>query len=148
MSYLESRAAAAGHALSAAGLFVIVLLFPFYWMAITSFKPDDELHRLRDTTIRSGSSIRRFEHIKQAAVRDRTIRTGCWNTMYVAVGATFLSLIASVLAAYAIERLRFSGAQHVGLGDLPRLSGAAVDPVHSAGHRGVPARPVRHRRWR
>ena len=24
-------------------LFVIVLLFPFYWMAITSFKPDNEL---------------------------------------------------------------------------------------------------------
>ena len=24
-------------------LFVIVLLFPFYWMTITSFKPDNEL---------------------------------------------------------------------------------------------------------
>ena len=25
-------------------LFVIVLLFPFYWMAITAFKPNDELY--------------------------------------------------------------------------------------------------------
>jgi multiple sugar transport system permease protein len=36
-------------------------------------------------------------------------------TMSVAVASTFLSVAASVLAAYAIERLRFKGAQHVGL---------------------------------
>ena len=37
------------------------------------------------------------------------------TTMGIAVGSTFLSVVASVLAAYAIERLRFKGAQHVGL---------------------------------
>src|SRR5205823_14968825 len=37
-----------------------------------------------------------------------------WNTMLVAVAATILSLIASVLAAYAIVRIRFRGAQWVG----------------------------------
>src|ERR1700749_1599733 len=37
-----------------------------------------------------------------------------WNTMYVAVGATTLSIIASVLAAYALVRLRFRGAEAVG----------------------------------
>jgi multiple sugar transport system permease protein len=37
-----------------------------------------------------------------------------WNTMYVAVGATVLSIFASVLAAYAIVRLRYRGAQWVG----------------------------------
>jgi multiple sugar transport system permease protein len=34
------------------GIFVFVLLFPFYWMAITAFKPDAEL--LSRTAIRSG----------------------------------------------------------------------------------------------
>ena len=29
-------------------LFVIVLLFPFYWMAITSFKPNEELYSYQD----------------------------------------------------------------------------------------------------
>ena len=53
--------------------------------------------------------------------------------MYVAVGATVLSIIASVLAAYAIVRLRFKGADTVGGADLLCLSRAAVDPVHSAG---------------
>jgi multiple sugar transport system permease protein len=37
-----------------------------------------------------------------------------WNTMYVSVIATFLSLIASVLAAYALVRIRFRGAEMVG----------------------------------
>ena len=32
------------------------------------------------------------------------------------MAATFISLMASVLAAYAIERLRFSGSRYVGLG--------------------------------
>ena len=38
-----------------------------------------------------------------------------WNTVLVSVVATFVSLAAAVLAAYAIERLRFSGAKQVGL---------------------------------
>lgn len=36
--------------------------------------------------------------------------------MFVAVGSAFLSLFASTLAAYAIERLRFRGSPCVGLG--------------------------------
>jgi multiple sugar transport system permease protein len=36
-------------------------------------------------------------------------------TMGTAVGSTFVSVTSSVLAAYAIERLRFKGAQHFGL---------------------------------
>jgi hypothetical protein len=38
-----------------------------------------------------------------------------WNTVLVSVVATFFSLACSVFAAYAIERLRFSGAKQVGL---------------------------------
>src|SRR5207244_11115214 len=38
-----------------------------------------------------------------------------WNTLLVSAVATFLSLVASVLAAYAIERLRFRGARYVGM---------------------------------
>ena len=44
----DSRAAAHGDDLPAAGLFVIVLLFPFYWMTITAFKPNDELYDYKD----------------------------------------------------------------------------------------------------
>src|SRR5262249_59325772 len=37
-----------------------------------------------------------------------------WNTMFVAVSATIISIIASVFAAYAIVRLRYRGARWVG----------------------------------
>jgi multiple sugar transport system permease protein len=39
-----------------------------------------------------------------------------WNTVVISVVATFASLTASVLGAYAIERLRFKGSKPVGLG--------------------------------
>jgi multiple sugar transport system permease protein len=38
-----------------------------------------------------------------------------WNTILISVVSTFASLFASVLAAYAIERLRFKGAKQTGL---------------------------------
>ena len=38
-----------------------------------------------------------------------------WNTVVVSIVSTLASLVASVLAAYAIERLRFSGTKQVGL---------------------------------
>jgi multiple sugar transport system permease protein len=38
-----------------------------------------------------------------------------WNTVVVSVVSTFVSLLCSVLAAYAIERLRFRGARQTGL---------------------------------
>jgi len=65
-----------------------------------------------------------------------------WNTMYVAVCATILSIIASVLAAIAIVRLRYKGAHLVG-GLISSPIWCAVDPVHSACDRRVPVRPVR-----
>src|SRR5262249_23887496 len=39
-----------------------------------------------------------------------------WNTIVISVVSTFASLLASVLAAYAIERLRYKGSRQVGLG--------------------------------
>jgi len=55
-----------------------------------------------------------FEHIHKLLFETQYPRW-LWNTMYVAVGATTLSIIASVLAAYAIVRLRFKGADTVGV---------------------------------
>ena len=94
-------------------LFVITLLFPFYWMAITAVKPDYEMY---DYAKYSPFWV----HSPTLANIDKLLfqtEYPQWLmiTMAVATGATFLSIFASVLAAYAIERLRFKGAQHVGL---------------------------------
>ncbi len=94
-------------------IFVIVLLFPFYWMAITSIKPDYEMY-----------DYSKFDPFWVHSPTLQNIKTLLFDTDYprwlmitmgVAIASTFLSIFASVLAAYAIERLRFKGAQHVGL---------------------------------
>ncbi len=94
------------------GAFLIVLLFPFYWMAITAIKPNAELlaHEGNPFWIRSPT----LAHFKKLFF-DTDYPEWLWNTMLVAVVATLLSLAAATFAAYAIERLRFKGARQVGL---------------------------------
>ncbi len=94
------------------GAFLVVLLFPFYWMAITSFKPNEEL------LTREGNPFWVY-HPTLAHIDKLLFETAypswLWNTLVVSVVSTFLSLAASVLAAYAIERLRFRGSRYVGM---------------------------------
>ena len=93
-------------------VFLFVLLFPFYWMVITAFKPDAEL------LSHSGNPFWLIDptlaHFKKLLF-DTAYPAWMWNTVVVSVVATFVSLFASVLAAYAIERLRFTGSRQVGL---------------------------------
>jgi multiple sugar transport system permease protein len=94
-------------------LFVIVLLFPFYWMAVTSFKPNAELYDYKKyNPFWIGSPT--LAHIKHLLF-ETAYPHWLVVTMSVAVCSTVLSLFSSVLAAYAIQRLRFKGSQYVGL---------------------------------
>jgi len=95
-------------------LFVIVLLFPFYWMAVTSFKPNAELYDYKkfNPFLIGSPTLQHVKHLLFETAYPHWLMT----TMIVAVCATTLSLFSSVLAAYAIQRLRFRGSQYVGLG--------------------------------
>ncbi len=95
-------------------LFIImfVLLFPFYWMALTSIKPDTQLLDL-DTVSPFWTTAPTWKHY-YALIFETEYPRWLWNTMFVSIAATILSLIASVLAAYAIVRLRYRGSQTVG----------------------------------
>ena len=112
MDFLESRKRKLLTVYLPLAVFLFVLLFPFYWMAITSFKPNNEL------LSREGNPFWVIEptlaHVKKLLF-DTAYPQWMWNTVLVSVVATFFSLAASVLAAYAIERLRFSGAKQTGL---------------------------------
>ena len=94
------------------GIIIFVLLFPFYWMALTAVKPDEQLLDL-ETYSPFWTWNPTFKHIYKLLFQSNYPRW-LWNTMYVASAATALSLFASVLAAYAIVRLRFRGAELVG----------------------------------
>jgi multiple sugar transport system permease protein len=94
-------------------IFLFVLLFPFYWMTVTSFKPDIELYD--------------YAHYNPLWVVHPTLQHihkllfetdyPAWivNTIFISVASTVLSLFCSVCAAYAIERLRFTGSAYVGM---------------------------------
>ncbi len=114
MDYLESMSRRVVTLYVPLLAFLFILLFPFYWMTITTLKPNAELY-----------DYRRFSpwwvvhptlaHVKKLLF-DTSYPSWLWNTVLVSVTATFLSLAASVLAAYAIERLRFRGSRYVGMG--------------------------------
>ena len=93
-------------------LILIVLLFPFYWMALTAIKPDEQLLDMEKINPFWTPSPT-LKHINKLLF-ELAYPRWLWNTMLVATCATALSLFASVLAAYAIVRLRFRGAQTVG----------------------------------
>ena len=82
-------------------LFIIlaVLLFPFYWMTLTAIKPDEQLLDL-DRFSPFWTWNPTFKHIYKLLF-ETYYPLWLWNTMLVAVSATVLSIVASVLAAYA-----------------------------------------------
>ncbi|MFQ6017896.1 MAG: carbohydrate ABC transporter permease [Kiloniellaceae bacterium] len=95
------------------GLFLFVLLFPFYWMTLTTLKPNAELLDIK-TQNPFWVSNPTLAHIEKLLF-ETSYPEWLWNTMLISVVSTFLSLFCAVLAAYAIERLRFKGARFVGM---------------------------------
>ena len=95
-------------------VFVFVLLFPFYWMTVTALKPNVELTNFTDYSPfwPKNPTLRHIQYL----LFETSYPGWLWNTMLVALGSTILSLVASVFAAYAIERIRFQGSRWVGLG--------------------------------
>lgn len=94
------------------GTFLVALLFPFYWMLMTSLKPNEELlsHEGNPFWVLHPT----FEHYKRLLFHT-SYPNWMWNTVVVSVVSTFASLAASVCAAYAIERLRFRGSKQMAL---------------------------------
>jgi multiple sugar transport system permease protein len=92
--------------------FLFVLLFPFYWMGMTSFKDNEELvSKAANPFWISHPTFAHFEKLLFHTEYPHWM----WNTIFVSVVSTFTSLAASVFAAYAIERLRYKGSKQVGL---------------------------------
>ena len=92
--------------------FMLFLLFPFYWMLITSLKPDAELYNLHLNPL--WIQIPTLDHLRHLLFRTHFLRW-LWNTMVISIASTVLSLGSSLLAAYAIQRLRFRGSASLGI---------------------------------
>jgi len=85
-------------------LYLVFLLFPFYWMVNTVFKSDKELYNLDLNPLYIHTPT--LENIKVLFTQTIFLRW-MYNTFFVAILATVISLGASLLAAYAIQRIRY-----------------------------------------
>src|ERR1044071_4625807 len=112
MSYLQSVPRRLVTLYLPLSIIVFVLLVRFSWMALTAIKPDAQLLDM-ETYSPFWTWNPTFKHFYKLLFESH-YPMWLWNTMYVAVCATFLSIVASVLAAYAIVRLRYKGANLVG----------------------------------
>jgi multiple sugar transport system permease protein len=98
-------------------IFLIFLLFPFYWMIITTFRPDNELYipwyRANYKPLWTWNPT--TAHLKYL-FGETTFMLWMWNTTFIALVATAISLVCGVLAGYALSRLNFKGAALLGTG--------------------------------
>jgi len=86
-------------------LMAVIVLFPFYWMIISSLKTLDE-YRLSQPTF--FPKVVMFSNYSEAFTTASLGRLFV-NTMIVGVASTLLSLVITVLSAFAFARLEFKG---------------------------------------
>jgi multiple sugar transport system permease protein len=100
-------------------IFVFVLLFPFYWMLVTSVRPDRELYRpwMASNYTPFWTMHPTLQHITDLLTGTLFIR---WmaNTLFIASVSTLISLFCGLLAGYALSRLKFRFAGSLGTGIL------------------------------
>ena len=83
----------------------IIIVFPFYWMIITSLKTGDEINQMQQTFF---PHIIRWANYTEALTR-LDFLTLLRNTLIVGILSTIGTLITTILAAYAFARLNFKG---------------------------------------
>ena len=89
------------------GLALVFTLFPFYWMAITSLKSNQELYsrKVMPLVVHNPTLKHYIDLFTETNFLEWT-----WNTFVVAVLSTAISLIFGAMLAYPLARIRFAGA--------------------------------------
>lgn len=87
------------------GVIALSVLFPFYWMIISSLKSYDEYQLANPTFFPHKIMWSNYTE----AFKTANLATLFVNTVYVGIVSTVLSVIITVLAAFAFARLEFRG---------------------------------------
>jgi multiple sugar transport system permease protein len=87
------------------GIMLVMVLFPFYWMTITSFKNEDQMRSLVSMFWPAPAVLENY--VQLLTKTDFTV----WfrNSAVVAVSSTLLATAIGTIGAYALARLRFLG---------------------------------------
>jgi multiple sugar transport system permease protein len=95
------------------GAYMIFTLFPFYWMAVTSLKPNSELYNRRIMPLIVYHPT--LQHYADLLTQTNFLEW-TWNTLLVATVSTAISLVFGVMLAYPLARMRFAGSALVAFG--------------------------------
>ncbi len=87
------------------GLMAVIMLFPFYWMLISSVKSLNEYNQNPPTLFPKEFLFHNYVEGFNTANLGRLFM----NTVYVGVLSTLISLVITVLSAFAFARLEFKG---------------------------------------
>jgi len=97
-----------------------VILFPFYWMFISSLKPIEEIMTRNPTLVPIHPTLSHYiDLINPAALYGGWERGGRFflifiqNSLIVAGGSTAISLFLSILGGYSLARFRYKGRELV-----------------------------------
>lgn len=87
------------------------LLFPLFWMIMTSFKPQAEWVSYPPTWIPNTPTIENYRFIIFGVAEDRAKVHASdvipyLNTIFVAVSSTFIAIVVGVLASYSLSRFK------------------------------------------
>lgn len=80
---------------------VVASLFPFFWMIITSIKPDSELFTKTPNFWAAHPTMSRYTHLLHG-----NIPTQFRNSLIVAIGTTVLTGLVALMAGYALARYK------------------------------------------
>ncbi|MHB8294151.1 MAG: carbohydrate ABC transporter permease [Acidimicrobiales bacterium] len=92
----------------ATGAFVVVSLFPFYWIVVTSLKSNAALAQGTTSLLPSNVTFSSYAAILSLAHPD-ILLTPLLNSTIVSLATTAVSVVLGALAAYALARLRVRG---------------------------------------
>ena len=85
----------------------LVVIFPFYWMIISSLKEMGEYRQTIPTLF--PQKVDWMNYVEVFQNKDLVLGQLFYNTMYVGIVSTVLSLVITVLSAFAFARLEFKG---------------------------------------
>jgi multiple sugar transport system permease protein len=93
--------------------YVVIAVFPIYWMAITAFKQDPDLYRMEHFPFwfNLAPTLRNFKIL----FYQTNYGSWIWNTFTISAWVAMITLVTAVPAGYALARLRLPGAENTGI---------------------------------
>lgn len=94
-----------------AGVVLCVLfLFPVFWMVLSSFKMPKDIFTTPPVLFFEPTLQTYISYMQRSSITQRML-----NTVIVAFGAGFVSIVAGTMAGYALARVRLRGAGTIGV---------------------------------